>query len=251
MFFKVPQSGAYECIMSDHGINAGTKLFCHGKTPFIHHIASEIRPSSADIRFGHMDGAPFARKKKNAVPVRAGADCNFCVLHIAVGRNKAFRVHMQMGAQARQIARANHDAAFALAACSAHPALKYFGRVAVLRCGQCFSHQATGPPYPRVGPACLLRPQWQWFLRNPARRVLCRQTYRNSILLIYKMQDIHRDAKKTLSRPLFSLKILRYQMLTDWFCIFWLIDEPCIKSVLFYDTKTKGVDYVYGRRTPA
>jgi len=140
MFCKVFQSGAYKCIMVYSGIDAGTEFFCHVQAFPVQHIPSEERPGTADVRFSHMDGTPRTRKKKDARIVRPGPDFNFFALPVSIGRNESFHFHMQVGAQAWQISRAKHNTAFALAAFSAHPAIKSLRRITLLYCGWVFFH---------------------------------------------------------------------------------------------------------------
>jgi hypothetical protein len=141
VFLKISQAGAHEHIMSYVGVDARAEFFSHGQASIIHHVAPEERPGPANIRLCGMDGATGAVKKEDAVLVSAGADCKFPVPSASIERNKAFRLYVQVGAHARQIARTQHDAAFSKATFSAHPATEYLGRTAPLRCRQPFLHK--------------------------------------------------------------------------------------------------------------
>jgi uncharacterized protein YjlB len=112
VFLKILQAGTNERIMPYVGVDARAEFFCHGQASIIHHVASEERPGPANIRLGGMDGATGAVKKEDAVLVSAGTDCKFSVPSASIKRYKAFRLYMQVGAQARQVTRTQHYAAF-------------------------------------------------------------------------------------------------------------------------------------------
>jgi hypothetical protein len=122
MVFQVQHALADELQVREVRIDTRAILLSHPPAGLVHKIASEKRPSSADVRFMGMNRASILRVKENTRSIGFGYQDGLGVVVNDIGCDQGFRGEVKAEGQTMDVLEREYNAPLTEAALTAHAA---------------------------------------------------------------------------------------------------------------------------------